>query len=136
MEYGRCQNGMKWKISRMELKTIFHTRFHALHLQKKIYRYRCRVVISVNNIIAEVFCFNIYAYYLSTNRCTLVVFIVQTLHHSKYIATCSIDVMVDDFDRFDLLFFYFEIGNLPSLTQFFSSISTKIRICYFIPVSA
>ena len=25
MEYGRCQNGMKWKISRMEWKTIFHT---------------------------------------------------------------------------------------------------------------
>ena len=25
MEYGRCQNGMEWKISRMEWKTIFHT---------------------------------------------------------------------------------------------------------------
>ena len=25
MEYGRCQNGMKGKISRMEWKTIFHT---------------------------------------------------------------------------------------------------------------
>ena len=23
--YGICQNGMKWKISRMEWKTIFHT---------------------------------------------------------------------------------------------------------------
>ena len=22
--YGRCQNGMEWKISRMEWKTIFH----------------------------------------------------------------------------------------------------------------
>ena len=25
MEYGRCQNGMEWKISRMKWKTIFHT---------------------------------------------------------------------------------------------------------------
>ena len=25
MEYGRCQNGMEWKISRMEWKIIFHT---------------------------------------------------------------------------------------------------------------
>ena len=25
MEYGRCQNGMEWKISRIEWKTIFHT---------------------------------------------------------------------------------------------------------------
>ena len=25
MESGRCQNGMKWKISKMEWKTIFNT---------------------------------------------------------------------------------------------------------------
>ena len=25
MEYGRCQNRMEWKISRMEWKAIFHT---------------------------------------------------------------------------------------------------------------
>ena len=25
VECGRCQNGMEWKISRMEWKTIFHT---------------------------------------------------------------------------------------------------------------
>ena len=24
MEYGRCQNGMEWKISRMEWKAILH----------------------------------------------------------------------------------------------------------------
>ena len=85
MEYGRCQNGMEWKISRMEWKTIFHTRFRALYLQKNTYR--CRVVI--NNIVTEVFNFDIYAYYLSTNRGTLVVYIVQTvyvLHHCKHIA--------------------------------------------------
>ena len=62
----------------------------------------------VNNIVTEVFNFNIYAYYLSTNCGILVVYIAQTayeLYHSKYIAICSIDVIVDDFDRFDLLFF-------------------------------
>ena len=29
MEYGRCQNGMEWKISRMEWKTTFHTSIQA-----------------------------------------------------------------------------------------------------------
>ena len=63
----------------------FHTRFRALYLQKNTYR--CRVVII--NIVTEVFNFNIYAYYLSTNCSTLVVYIAQTvyvLHHCKYIA--------------------------------------------------
>ena len=87
MEYGRCQNGMEWKISRMEdnLPYQFHTKFRALCLQKNTYR--CRVVI--NNIVTEVFNFNIYAYYLSTHRGTLVVYIAQTvyvLHHCEYIA--------------------------------------------------
>ena len=62
----------------------------------------------INNIATEIFNFNIYAYYLSTNRGTLVVYVEQTvyvLHHCKYIAICSIDVIVDDLDRFD--FFYF-----------------------------
>ena len=58
----------------------FHIRFRSLFLQKNTYR--CRVVI--NNIVTEVFNFNIYAYssiqlqylqyYVSTNRgwlCTL-----------------------------------------------------------------
>ena len=42
---------------------------------------------SDNNIVTEVFNFNMYANYLSTNRSTLVVYIVQTvyvLHHCKY----------------------------------------------------
>ena len=63
----------------------FHTRFCALYLPKNTYR--CRVVI--NKIVTEVFNFDIYAYYLSTNRGTLVVYIAQTvyvLHHCKYIA--------------------------------------------------
>ena len=49
----------------------FHTRFRVLYLQKEIYR--CRVGLVINNIVTEVFNFNIYAYYLLTNRGTLVV---------------------------------------------------------------
>ena len=82
----------------------FHTRFCALYLQKNTYL--CRVVI--DNIVTKLFNCNIYAYCLSTNRGTLVVYIAQTvyaLHHWKYIAICSINVIVDDFDRFDLFFF-------------------------------
>ena len=114
----------------------FHTRFCALHLQKNILC-GCRAVI--NNIVAEVFYFNIYVHYLWSNRGTLVVFIAQTvdaLHHSKYIAICSIDVVVDDFDKLICFYFFnFEIDNLPSRT-FFSSLPMKVHICYFISVSA
>ena len=45
----------------------FHTRFCALYLRKNTYR--CRVVI--NNIVTELFNFNTYAHYVSTNRGTL-----------------------------------------------------------------
>ena len=82
----------------------FHTRFCGLYLQKNTYQ--CPVVIQ--NIVTEVFSFNIYADYLSTNRSTVVVYIAQTvyvLHHFKQIAFCSIDVIVNDSDRFDLFFF-------------------------------
>ena len=102
---GRFQewNGRQSSI----LSYQFHNRFCALHLKKNTNR--CRAVI--NDIVTEVFNFNIYAYYLSSNRGTVVIYtrIAQTvyeLHHCipKYIAICSIDVMVDDFDRFDLFF--------------------------------
>ena len=82
----------------------FQTRFCALYLQKNTDR--CRVVI--NNIVTVVFNFNIYGKCLSTNHSTLVVYIAETvyvLHNCKYIAICSIDVIVDDFDRFNLFFF-------------------------------
>ena len=80
---GRFQewNGRQSSI----LLYLFHTRFRALYLQKNTYR--CRVVII--NIVTEVFNFNIYAYDLSTNRRTLVLYIAQTvygLHDCKYIA--------------------------------------------------
>ena len=109
MEYGRCQNGMEWKISRKEWKTIFHTsipipyKISCIAFTEKHIQYGCRVVI--NNIVAEVFHFNIYAHYFRTNCSTLIVVISQTvyaLNHIKYIAICSIDGEVDDFDRFDL----------------------------------
>ena len=103
----------------------FQTRFCALHLQKNTYR--CRVVI--NNIITEVFIFNIYVYYLSTNRGTLVVYIAQTVyvsHHCKYIAICSIDAIVDNFNRFDLFFFFFEIDSLPRPKFCFLTSSRKL----------
>ena len=61
----------------------FHTRFRAFYLQKNTYQ--CWVVI--NNIVTEVFNFNIYTYYLLTNCGTWVVYIAQTvyiLHHCKY----------------------------------------------------
>ena len=69
----------------------------------------------INSIVTEVLNFNSYAYYLSTNRCTLVVFIAQrvyVLHYRKYITMSRIDVTVDDFDSFDLffcLFFFFSL---------------------------
>ena len=84
----------------------------------------------INNFVTEVFNFNIYTYYLSTNRGTSVVYIAQTvywyvLHHCKYIAICSIDVIVDDFGRFDF-FFFFEIDNLPRPKFCFCTSSRKV----------
>ena len=61
----------------------------------------------INNIVTEIFNLNIYAYFLLTNRGTLVVKIAQTvyvLHHTKYIAICSFNVIADDFDSFDFFF--------------------------------
>ena len=80
---GRFQewNGRQSSI----LSYQFHIGFCALYLQKNTYR----CLIGIDNILTEVFNFNICAYYLSTNRGTLVVYIAQTeyiLHHCKYIA--------------------------------------------------
>ena len=113
----------------------FHTRFDALYLHKSTFR--CRVVIK--NIVTEVFNFNIYAYYLSTNRGILVVYIAQTvylMHHCKFSTlqfNCSIDVTVDDLDRFDLLFFYFEADNLPSRKFCFLTSSRKLVLATSFP---
>ena len=45
MEYGRCQNVMEWKISRMEWKTIFHTN-SILDFANGIYKKYIRMVIT------------------------------------------------------------------------------------------
>ena len=78
MEYGRCQNGMDWKISRMEWEDnlpYFHIN-SILDFVHCIYRkntYRCREVININchrSIQLQISTH----YYLSTNRgwlCTL-----------------------------------------------------------------
>ena len=116
------KNGMKDNLP------YFHTNsiLDFVHfLQKNTYR--CRVVIK--NIVTEVFNFNIYAYYLSTNRRTWVVYIAKTvylLHHCKYIAVCSIDVIVDDFD-------FFEIDYLPSPKFCFFTSSRKLVFAISFP---
>ena len=106
---GRFQkwNGRKSSI----LPCQFHIRFRALYLQKNIYESR----VVINNIVTEVFNFNIYEYYLSTNRGYLVVYIQYSLRKwcmycvivIIYIAICNIDVIVDNFDRFHLFFCFF-----------------------------
>ena len=80
----------------------FNTRFCALYVCTEKY---IPMSGGVNNIVTDVFNFNINAYYLSTNCGTLVAYVAQTvhvLHHSKYIAIYSVDLIVGDFDRFDL----------------------------------
>ena len=86
-------------------------------------------------IVTEVFNLNIYACYLSTNCGTLVVYIAQTvyvLHHCKYIAICSIDVIIDNFDRFHLIFL-FEVNNLPSPKFCFLTSSRKLVFAISFP---
>ena len=90
----------------------------------------------INNIVAKVFHFNIYAYYLSTNRGR---FGCVYCADSVRIASCTLQFAALMLWLTTLTgstcFFYFEIDNLPKHT-FFSSIATKIVIRYFIPVSA
>ena len=70
---------------------------------------------------------------MSANRGTLVVYIAQTVYDCIIVSTlqfnCSIDVTVDDLDRFDLRL------TICPVVILFSYIVTKTRICYFIPVS-
>ena len=85
----------------------FHTTFRALYLQKNTYR--CRVVIIIlsqkysTSIPTHIICRQIAVIWLCTLRklCTYCIIV------SKWQFNCSIDVTVDDLDRFDLLFFLF-----------------------------
>ena len=84
----------------------FHTRFRALYLRKNTYR--CRVVIIIlsqkywTSISTHIICRQIAVLWLWTLRkqCTYCIIV------SKLQFNCSIDVTVDDLDRFDLLFFF------------------------------
>ena len=58
---------------------------------------------------------------------------MYVLHHCKYILICIIDVIVDDFDGFDLFFvFFLRLDNLPSRKiLFFLHRHEKLVFCYF-----
>ena len=94
---------MEWKISRMEWKTIFHTRFRLRYSEKNIYGHWT----VINHILTEEFnicsiiCRQIQIVWLHVlcQQCT-----AYALHYSKNTAICSIDVVVDSFDRLDLYF--------------------------------
>ena len=82
----------------------FHTRFCALYLQKNTYR--CRVVIMIlsqkySTSSTHTICRQITVLWLGKLRkqCTYCIIV------SKLRFNCSIDVTVDDLDRFDLIFF-------------------------------
>ena len=84
----------------------FHTRFCALYLQKNTYR--CRVVIMILSqkywtSSTHIICRQITVLWLWTLRkqCTYCIIV------SKLQFNCSIDVTVDDLDRYDLMFFLF-----------------------------
>ena len=80
------KNGMEDNLPYFHTNSILD---FVLYLEKNTYQ--CPVV--VDNIVTEVFSFNIYAYYLLTYRSTVVVYIVQTvyvLHRCKHIAFCCL----------------------------------------------
>ena len=61
----------------------------------------------IHNTVTEVFNSNIYAYYLSINRNTLVLILRKQCTYCIIVSTLQfscINVIVDDFDRFDLFF--------------------------------
>ena len=105
MEYGRFQEWNERQSSILPYQ--FHTKFRALHLQKNTYR--CRVVTIILSqkystaISTHIIFRQIAVLWLCTLRkqCTHCI-IVSTLQFN-----CSIDVTVDNLDRFDLWFVFF-----------------------------
>ena len=56
-----------------------------------------------------------YSTSISTRICRQIAVLgLFILHHCKYIAICSIDVIVGDFDRFNLFVLFFQIDNLTN----------------------
>ena len=103
MEYGRCQNGMEDFKNGMEdnLPYQFHTRFRALYLQKNTYR--CRVVII---ILLQKYSTSISTHIICQQIAVLWLCILRSVRIASLQVNCSIDVIVEDLDRFDLLFFF------------------------------
>ena len=112
MEYGRCQNGMEWKISRMEWKTIFHTSIPIpYYISCIVFTEKYTPMSGSDKILSQKYSTSISAHIISRQiavlwlctlrkQCTYCI-IVSTLQFN-----CSIDVTVDDLDRLDLLFFF------------------------------
>ena len=112
----------------------FQTRFRALYLQKNIYGGR----VVINNIVAEVFHFSIYAY-LSTNRGTLVVLVAYAVTHCILVSTlqfAALIVWLMILTGLTCFIFFISRLTICQVVLFLSSIPKKIRICYFITVSA
>ena len=112
----------------------FHTRFRAMYLEKNTYR--CRVVIVIlsrkysTSISTQIICRQIAVLWLCTlcKQCTFCIIVSKLQFH------CSIDVTVDDLDRFDLFcFFYFEADNLPSRKFCFLTSSRKLVFAILSP---
>ena len=105
---------MEWN-GRFQEWNGFRARFRALYLEKNTCR--CQIVIIIlsqkysTSISTHIICRQIAVLWLCTLRkqCTYCIIV------SKLQFNCSIDITVDDLDRFDLFFFYFEVDNLPSL---------------------
>ena len=132
---GRFQD---WNGSQSSILSYqFHTRFRALYLQKNTYR--CRVVTIIlpqkysTSISTHIIGRQIAVLWLCTLRkqCTYCIIV------SKLQFICSVDVTVDDLDRFDF-FFFLRLTICPVVNFVFlhSHKKSKTRICYFIPVSA
>ena len=130
---GRFQewNGTQFSI----LPYQFHTRFGALYLQKNAYR--CHVVIIIllqkysTSILTHSICWQIAELWMCIlcKQCTYSIIV------SKLQFNCSIDVTVDDLDRFDLFFcfFYFEADNLPSRKFCCLTLSQKLELAISSP---
>ena len=104
----------------------FHTRFRALYLQKNTYRCRVVTIILLQNystsISMHIICRQTAVLGLRSFRKQYTYCIIE----SKLQFNCSIDVTVDDLDRFDLFFFCFEADDLPSGKFYFFTSSQKL----------
>ena len=91
----------------------------------------CAVVI--NNIVTEVFNFNIYSYYICRQVAVLWLCILRK-QFTYCVIVSTICSTVDDFDRFDL-FFILRLA-ICHVVKFFFRCHDILYLLYFIPVSA